>query len=84
MPRLGDEHLFTELTQGFKLTGVMPESKQFPARLKPAMISVQQLKESSVWAKKMIHASCRRVGADPEIARAVYEENHSTAEGWLG
>ncbi|CAL1145179.1 unnamed protein product [Cladocopium goreaui] len=29
--KVGDEHLFTELTQGFKLTGVMPESKQFPA-----------------------------------------------------
>ena len=82
--KVGDEHLFTELTEGFKLTGQMPESKQFPARLKPAMISVQQLKDSSVWAKKMIHASCRRVGADPEIARAVYEETlQQKADGWV-
>ena len=82
--KVGDEHLFTELTQGFKLTGEMPESKQFPARLKPAMISVQQLKDSSVWAKKMIHASCRRVGADPEIARAVYEETiQQRTDGWV-
>ena len=82
--KVGDEHLFTELIQGFKLTGEMPESKQFPARLKPAMISVQQLKDSSVWAKKMIHASCRRVGADPEIARAVYEETiQQRTDGWV-
>ena len=82
--KVGDEHLFTELIEGFKLTGQMPESKQFPARLKPAMISVQQLKDSSVWAKKMIHASCRRVGADPEIARAVYEETiQQRADGWV-
>ena len=82
--KVGDEHLFTELIEGFKLTGQMPESKQFPARLKPAMISVQQLKDSSVWAKKMIHASCRRVGADPEIAWAVYEETiQQKADGWV-
>ncbi|CAL1128793.1 unnamed protein product [Cladocopium goreaui] len=82
--KVGDENLFTELIEGFKLTGQMPESKQFPARLKPAMISVQQLKDSSVWAKKMIHASCRRVGADPEIARAVYEETlQQRADGWV-
>ena len=81
---VGDEHLFQELVDGFKLTGEMPESKQFPARLKPAMISVQQLKESSVWAKKMIHASCRRVGANPEIARAVYEETlQQRQDGWV-
>ena len=47
---VGDETLFQELISGFSLTGHMPESKQFPAKLKPALISGQQLRESSVWA----------------------------------
>ncbi|CAL1132314.1 unnamed protein product [Cladocopium goreaui] len=78
---VGDETLFQELTEGFRLTGEMPQSKQFPAKLKPAMISVQQLRESSVWAKKMIHSSCRRVGSDPEIAKAVFEETQQQLKG---
>ena len=50
---VGDEHLFEELVRGFSLTGTMPESKQFPAKLKPAMISIKQLKDSAVWSKKI-------------------------------
>eukprot|EP00435_Cladocopium_sp_Y103_P017790 s259_g4.t1 len=55
---VGDSGLFEELISGFSLTGEMPESKQFPAKLKPAMISVaaavyeemmQQLKDG--WVK---------------------------------
>jgi len=81
---VGDETLFQELVEGFRLTGEMPESKQFPARLKPAMITVQQLKDSAVWAKKMIHASCRRVGSDPEVAKAVHEETlQQLQDGWV-
>ncbi|CAL1131808.1 unnamed protein product [Cladocopium goreaui] len=79
--KVGDETLFQELTEGFRLTGEMPQSKQFPAKLKPAMISVQQLRESSVWAKEMIHSSCRRVGSDPEIAKAVFEETQQQLKG---
>ena len=81
---VGDETLFQELTSGFALTGQMPESKQFPAKLKPAAISVEQLKESSVWAKKMIQSSCRRVANDQEIARAVYSETiQQLDDGWV-
>ena len=81
---VGDENLFKELTEGFKLTGEMPQSHQFPAKLKPAMLSVQQLRESSVWAKKMIHSSCRRVGSDSEIAKAVYDETQQQLQdGWV-
>ena len=81
---VGDETLFDELKSGFGLTGRMPPSNQFPAKLKPATISVSQLKESSVWARKAIHASCRRVGNDPEIAAAVYEETMKQLEdGWV-
>eukprot|EP00435_Cladocopium_sp_Y103_P035766 s4108_g9.t1 len=81
---VGDDSLFSELKSGFTLIGAMPESKQFPAKLKPALISVQQLRESSVWAKRMIHASCRRVANDEEIARAVYQETLQQLDnGWV-
>lgn len=81
---VGDENLFSELSQGFRLTGVMPQSNQFPTQWKPAMISVEQLRESSVWARKMIYASCRRVGSDPEVAAAVFEETQQQLQdGWV-
>lgn len=48
------------------------------------MISVQQLKDSAVWAKKMIHASCRRIGSDSEMAKAVYEKTvQQLQDGWV-
>ena len=81
---VGDKGLFEELTQGFSLTGDMPESGQFPAKLKPAMISVQQLRDSAVWAKRMIQTSCKRVGSDAEVAQAVYDETvQQVADGWV-
>ena len=82
--KVNDETLFEELTSGFGLTGRMPPSNQFPAKLKPATISVQQLRDSSIWARKAIHASCHRVGADVEIATAVYQETLQQLEdGWV-
>lgn len=82
--QVGDETLFDELVEGFSLTGDMPESKQFPTKLKPALISVQQLKESAVWAKKMIQSSCRRIALDEEVATAVYDETlQQLADGWV-
>lgn len=81
---VGDATLFDELISGFRLTGLMPESHQFPKKLKPALISVQQLKDSSIWAKRMIGASCRRVSSDMEIATAVYEETvQQLQDGWV-
>ena len=81
---VGDDGLFDELTKGFSLTGAMSESKQFPTKLKPAMISVKQLRESAVWAKKMIHASCQKVAADKDIAKSVYDETmQQLADGWV-
>ena len=41
---VGDENLFQELVEGFRLTEEMPQSRSFPAQFKPAQISVQQLK----------------------------------------
>eukprot|EP00435_Cladocopium_sp_Y103_P010164 s6141_g2.t1 len=81
---VGDDNLFDELVSGFALTGQMPESRQFPSKLKPAVISVEQLKESAVWAKKMIYASCKKVALDPEIAQSVYDETlQQLSDGWV-
>ena len=38
---VGDESLFQELTDGFRLTGQMQDSGQFPKKLKPASLTVQ-------------------------------------------
>ena len=82
--KVGDESLFDELTQGFRLTGTMNDSGKFPRKLKPAGIAIDQLRESSVWAKKMIHSSCRKVSADAEIAEAVYQETQQQLQdGWV-
>eukprot|EP00435_Cladocopium_sp_Y103_P048940 s2442_g14.t1 len=79
-----DESLFGELTSGFKLTGPMQPSGQFPRKLKPAAITVKQLRESSAWSKKMIYSSCRRVASDPEIANAVFQETQQQlSDGWV-
>ena len=81
---VGDQTLFRELTEGFKLTGRMCESGQFPKKLRPAAITVKQLKESAVWAKRMIYASCKRVASDHEIAEAVYQETmQQLQDGWV-
>ena len=61
-------------TERFRLTGKMCESGQFPRKLRPAATTVQQLRESTVWAKKMVYASCKRVASDPEIAESVCQE----------
>ena len=81
---VGDPGLFDELTEGFRLTGKMNESGQFPRKLRPAAITVQQLRESSVWAKRMVYTSCKRVASDPEIAESVYQETiQQVQDGWV-
>jgi len=81
---VGDQTLFRELTEGFRLTGRMGESGQFPRKLRPAAITVKQLRESAVWAKRMIYTSCKRVASDPEIAEAVYQDTmQQLQDGWV-
>ena len=81
---VGDQTLFKELTEGFRLTGRMCESGQFPRKLRPAAITVKQLRDSAVWAKRMIYASCKPLASDPEIAEAVYQETmQQLHDGWV-
>ena len=81
---VNDPLLFQELQEGFRLTGDVRASGNYPEKLRPAMITVGQLRESSVWAKKMIFASCRKVGRDKEVAEAVYNDTMQQIEdGWV-
>ena len=81
---VNDEMLFEELTAGFRLTGPINASGQFPRKIKPAAITVEQLRESAVWARKMIFSSCKRVSSDPEIALAVFQETQQQlVDGWV-
>ena len=79
-----DGHLFDEMKDGFKLVGQLEASGQFKPRLKPAEMTVEELRRSSKWAKHTIVGSCKRVGESPEIAQAVWEETLSQCEaGWI-
>ena len=45
---------------------------------------MEQLRESSVWARKMIFSSTKKVAADPEIATAAYDETQQQLQdGWV-
>ena len=68
---VNDPLLFQELQEGFRLTGDVRASGNYPERLRSAMITAEQLRESSIWAKKIIFASCKKVGRDREVAEAV-------------
>ena len=76
--------MLEELTAGFRLTGPMKASGQFPRRIKLASITVQQLRDSSIWSKRMIYSSCKRVASDSEIAAAVFQETQQQlSDGWV-
>ena len=79
-----DERLLDELKGGFRLTGQLAASGQFRPRFKPAEMSVEELKRSAKWAKHAIVGSCKRVGEDAEVAKAVWDETLAQLEsGWI-
>ena len=79
-----DEQLLDELKGGFRLTGQLAASGQFRPRFKPAEMSVEELKRSAKWAKHAIVGSCKRVGENAEVAKAVWEETLTQLEsGWI-
>ena len=81
---VGDENLFSELTNGFRLTGQKEASGQFRPRFKPAQLSVEELRKSSKWARHAIVASCERVAEDDKVATSVWEETMSQLQdGWI-
>lgn len=81
---VNDPLLFKDVVEGFRLTGSAPSSGIYPSKLRPASITVDQLKDSAAWAQKTVHASCRKVGADESVAAAVYEDTvQQVNDGWL-
>ena len=66
--------LFEELCNGFRLVGDLSPSGQFPPQWKPAVLGIEQLRQTAVWAQRAVVGSCKRVLEDPEIAAAVWQE----------
>ena len=79
-----DEKLFDELRQGFRLTGQLEPSGLFKPKFRPAELTVEELRRTSKWARHAVSGSCKRVGEDPTIAQAVWDETLSQCEaGWI-
>ena len=55
-----DDKLFEDLVNGFRLTGNLEPSGLFPPKYKPAVVSVEELRRSSQWAKHLIEGACRK------------------------
>ena len=79
-----DENLFSEMRDGFRLTGQLESSGQFRPRFKPAEMSVEELKKSPRWARHAIGGSCKRIGENLEVAQAVWNETMAQCDaGWI-
>ena len=79
-----DDKLFEDLVNGFRLTGNLEPSGLFPPKYKPAVVSVEELRRSSQWAKHLIEGACRKASKDPAVAEAVWKESLQQVEkGWL-
>ncbi|CAL1131315.1 unnamed protein product [Cladocopium goreaui] len=76
---VNDATLVDEMCDGFRLVGDLNPSGQFKQQLKPAAISVDQLRQTALWAQKAVVSSCRKVLEDNEIAVAVWEETMQQA-----
>jgi hypothetical protein len=81
-----DEYLFQDLCSGFRLVGDINASGQFTQQFKPAILGVEQLRQTAVWAQKAVVSSCKMILEDMEVAQAVWEETMEQAspeKGWV-
>lgn len=69
-----DALLFDDICNGFRLVGDLQPSGQFSQQWKPAALSVEQLRQTSVWAQHAVIGECMKIGADEELARAVWAD----------
>ena len=83
---VNDATLMDEMCAGFRLVGDLEESGQSQPHFKPAVLSLEQLKQTAVWAQKAVTASCKKVLDDLDIAAAVRDETMDQAsdeERWV-
>ena len=81
---VGDDHLFHDLTSGFRITGELEPSGQFPPKCKVAALSVADLRKTAKWAKHLVASSCCRAAKDKAVAKAVWKESLDQVQrGWL-
>ena len=82
-----DATLMDEMYDRFRLVGDLAASGQFQPQFKPAVLSMDQLKQTAVWAQKAVVSSCKRILEDKKMAVAVWEETiDQTAldKQWVG
>ena len=78
-----DPTLFTELCQGFRLTGQLPSTPEFPqTKLRAATLSRDQLWSTARWAQAV--ALAHQGSNDCLVDKAVYEATTDERDkGWL-
>ena len=81
---VSDENLFHDLTSGFRITGELEPSGQFPPKRQAAALSVDDLRKTAKWAKHLVESSCRKASKDKAAAKAVWQESLDQVQrGWL-
>ena len=74
-----DQDLFSDMCQGFRLTGELKALRRFPDSFR-----LEQLKSTAKWAKYLVQASCKKASRDPQVAAVVWQETaEQVSEGWL-
>ena len=72
-----DKNLVREVAAGFELTGMAPRSDVFPSKLRPAMMTAEAVKKSSVWIRDHVASQVRASGSqecDQAVWKATLEE----------
>ena len=79
----GDTTLVDEASQGFRLSGAIPDSHIFKAKRTTASMSTTELQTTSVKMREYILETCRSSG-DPELDASTYRATQDEHDrGWI-
>ena len=79
----GDTTLVDEASQGFRLSGAIPDSHIFKAKRTTASMSTTELQSTSVKMREYILETCRSSG-DPELDASTYRATQDEHDrGWI-
>ena len=79
----GDTTLVDEASQGFRLSGAIPDSHIFKAKRTTALMSTAELQSTSVKMREYILETCRSSG-DPELDASTYRATQDEHDrGWI-